>query len=230
MKNKKQTRNLKGQFAKEEPYSRLASLCGFLVIVASIALVGINIARQDKKIETTIRLDKEMIAYTRAIVVSQEQQAEADKALAEQVKEEVKEVKQEVKAVAKKVGIITKQNDYLKIEEAAKKVCAEKSFGEQCVKDLLGISYAEHKDFNCSRKGDGGKSRGCFQIYKTAHPEITDEQANNIELSARWTLNRMIHYNYPEYRSQAIRRHNGNPYIQQTKDYLDTVNYFVNQY
>ena len=47
----KQSRNKKGQFAKEEPYSRLASLLGFIVIVAGISIIGLNLYRQNKKIE-----------------------------------------------------------------------------------------------------------------------------------------------------------------------------------
>jgi len=72
-------RNKKGQFAKEEPYSRLASLCGFIVIVAGISIIGLNLYRQNKKIEQ--------------VEIKQEQQIVEIK----EVKEEVKEVKKEVK-------------------------------------------------------------------------------------------------------------------------------------
>lgn len=68
-------RNKKGQFAKEEPYS-LASLCGFIVIVAGISLIGLNLYRQNKKIEQ--------------VEIKQDQQIE-------EVKNEVVEVKKEVK-------------------------------------------------------------------------------------------------------------------------------------
>lgn len=226
MKNKKQVRNLKGQFTKEEPYSRIASLCGFILIIAGVGITLLNICRVDNKIETTIRLDREMIEYTRQIVVAQEQQAQAEKSLAESVEEVKKEVK-EVKTVVK---TIKAQNDYLKIEEAAKKVCSEKGFGKSCVADILGISYAEHHDFDCSKVGDNNSSFGCFQIYRKVHKSITVEQANDIEWSARWTLNRLISKGYGKYRSYAIRCHNGNPFIPKTKAYLDTVNKFVNQY
>jgi len=109
MKNKKQTRNLKGQFAKEEPYSRIASLCGLILIVAGVGVTLLNLCRVDKKIETTIRLDREMIEYTRQIVVSQEQQKQAEKALSEQVEEVKKEVKEEVKEVKAEVNEVKKE-------------------------------------------------------------------------------------------------------------------------
>lgn len=80
-------RNKKGQFAKEEPHSRLASLCGFIVIVAGISLIGLNLCRQNKKIEQ--------------VEIKQEQQIVEIK----EVKEEVKEVKEEVKEVKKDVKI-----------------------------------------------------------------------------------------------------------------------------
>ena len=80
-------RNKKGQFAKEEPYSRLASLLGFIVIVAGISIIGLNLYRQNKKIEQ--------------VEIKQEQQIVEIK----EVKEEVKEVKDDVKEVKKEVKI-----------------------------------------------------------------------------------------------------------------------------
>lgn len=205
-------RNKKGQFAKEEPYSRLASLLGFIVIVAGISLIGLNIYRQNKKIEQ--------------VEIKQEQQIVEIK----EVKEEVKEVKKEVVAVKKIVSTIEKQNDYFKIEQAAKVACKARGLGDYCVADLMGIAYAEHHDFDCSKVGDSGSSVGCFQIYRKVHKSITVEQASDIQWSTNWTLNRLISKGYGEYRSFAIRSHNGSPYIPKTKAYLDTVNKFVEQY
>lgn len=209
---KKQARNLKGQFAKEEPYSRLASLLGFIVIVAGISIIGLNLYRQNKKIEQ--------------VEIKQEQQIVEIK----EVKEEVKEVKKEVVAVKKIVSTIEKQNDYFEIEQAAKVACKARDLGDYCVADLMGIAYAEHHDFDCSKNGDSGSSIGCFQIYRVVHKSITVSQAEDINWSAKWTLNRLISNGYPTYRSNSIRRHNGDPRIPKTKEYLDTVNYFVSQY
>lgn len=205
-------RNKKGQFAKEEPYSRLASLLGFIVIVAGISLIGLNLYRQNKKIEQ--------------VEIKQEQQIVEIK----EVKEEVKEVKKEVVAVKKIVSTIEKQNDYFEIEKAAKVACKARDLGDYCVADLMGIAYAEHHDFDCSKVGDSGSSVGCFQIYRKVHKSITVEQASDIQWSTNWTLNRLISKGYGEYRSFAIRSHNGSPYIPKTKAYLDTVNKFVEQY
>lgn len=205
-------RNKKGQFAKEEPYSRLASLLGFIVIVAGISLIGLNLYRQNKKIEQ--------------VEIKQEQQIVEIK----EVKEEVKEVKKDVIAVKKIVSTIEKQNDYFEIEKAAKVACKARDLGDYCVADLMGIAYAEHHDFDCSKNGDSGSSVGCFQIYRKVHKSITVEQASDIQWSTNWTLNRLISKGYGEYRSFAIRSHNGSPYIPKTKAYLDTVNKFVEQY
>ena len=205
-------RNKKGQFAKEEPYSRLASLLGFIVIVAGISLIGLNLYRQNKKIEQ--------------VEIKQEQQIVEIK----EVKEEVKEVKKDVIAVKKIVSTIEKQNDYFEIEQAAKVACKSRGLGDYCVADLMGIAYAEHHDFDCSKNGDSGSSVGCFQIYRKVHKSITVEQASDIQWSTNWTLNRLISKGYGEYRSFAIRSHNGSPYIPKTKAYLDTVNKFVEQY
>ena len=211
-------RNKKGQFAKETPYS-LASLCGFIVIVAGISLIGLNLYRQNKKIEQ--------------VEIKQEQQIVEIKEVKEEVKEvkdDVKEVKKEVVAVKKIVSTIEKQKDYFEIEKAAKVACKARDLGDYCVADLMGIAYAEHHDFDCSKNGDSGSSVGCFQIYRKVHKSITVEQASDIQWSTNWTLNRLISKGYGEYRSFAIRSHNGSPYIPKTKAYLDTVNKFVEQY
>lgn len=208
-------RNKKGQFAKETPYS-LASFCGFIVIVAGIGLIGLNLYRQNKKIEQ--------------VEIKQEQQIEEVKAEVVEVKSEVKEVKKEVVAVKKIVSTIEKQNDYFEIEQAAKIACKARELGDFCVADLMGIAYAEHHDFDCSKNGDSNNSVGCWQIYRKVHKSITVEQARDIQWSTNWTLNRLISKGYPTYRSHAIRSHNGNPYIPKTKAYLDTVNRFIEQY
>jgi hypothetical protein len=219
-------RNKKGQFAKEEPYSSLASLCGFIVIVAGISIIGLNLYRQNKKIEQVEIKQEQQIVEIKEV----KEEVKEVKDEVKEVKAEVKEVKKEVVAVKKIVSTIEKQNDYFEIEKAAKVACKARDLGDYCVADLMGIAYAEHHDFDCSKVGDSGSSVGCFQIYRKVHKSITVEQASDIQWSTNWTLNRLISKGYGEYRSFAIRSHNGSPYIPKTKAYLDTVNKFVEQF
>lgn len=136
-------------------------------------------------------------------------------------------VKQEVKA-ERESYLIPRKSDRDEIERVAKIVCAEKGLGDYCWKDLVGITYAEHHDFNCSEKGDKGYSVGCYQIYRAIHTTITEEQAMDIDFATNWTLNRMIHYGYPVMRSYAIMKHNGTPGTDKTLKYLQTVNSYAN--
>jgi hypothetical protein len=96
----------------------------------------------------------------------------------------------------------------------------------QCRLDLMGIIYAETRDFS-NKLGDSNKSRGLFQIHKGYHPEITDEQANDPFFSAKWTLRRMIFKGYKTNRDYAIMSHNGTPNTKATLSYLETVNYYI---
>ena len=119
------------------------------------------------------------------------------------------------------------ETDRQKIERVAKEKCAEKGLGDFCWKDLLGIAYTETRAFNCKAVGDGGASHGCFQIHRGYHQHITVEQAQSIDFSVNWTLNRLIANGYPEYRSVSIMKHNGTPHTTRTKAYLETVNSYV---
>jgi hypothetical protein len=74
--------------------------------------------------------------------------------------------------------------------------------------DLLAMSFRE-AGHDCSRIGDNGKSRGCFQIQTKLHG-VTVEQAENPAWAAEWTLDRMVrNYDYPQNRTLSVRRHNG---------------------
>jgi len=105
----------------------------------------------------------------------------------------------------------------------AQKNCNKKGLGQKCVNDLLGMANRETK-FNNLAVGDNGSSYGLFQIHRGYHPEITVEQARDIEFSTNWTLNRLVAYGYPEFRSNAIMRHNGTPGTKKTLAYLASVN------
>ena len=54
----------------------------------------------------------------------------------------------------------------------------------------VGVAKAESR-LNCKAIGDGGKSRGCWQIYGPAHPGVTKEQAHDIIWSTQWSLDEM---------------------------------------
>lgn len=74
--------------------------------------------------------------------------------------------------------------------------------------DLLAMSFRE-AGHDCSRIGDNGKSRGCFQIQTKLHG-VTVEQAENPAWAAEWSLDRMVrNYDYPRNRMLSVRRHNG---------------------
>jgi hypothetical protein len=53
------------------------------------------------------------------------------------------------------------------------------------------------------------------------------EQARDINFNIKWTLDRMIHYGYPVYRSRAIMKHNGTPNTPNTLRYLASINQYV---
>lgn len=110
----------------------------------------------------------------------------------------------------------------LRIE--AREECNKRDLGEYCVDDLMGMVWTESR-FNPDTVGDNGSSHGLFQIHLGYHPNITKKQARKIGFSVEWTLNRMVEkYNYPEYRSIAIRGHNGSPNNPRTLTYLRSVN------
>lgn len=112
------------------------------------------------------------------------------------------------------------------IRDIATEECYKRGLGDYCVEDTLAIAWVESR-FNCNANGDSGKSFGCFQIYIKAHPDISPELAKDIVFSTKWTIDNLINHGYPEYRSYAIRRHNGDPTINQTLVYLEKVNNYL---
>ena len=82
------------------------------------------------------------------------------------------------------------------------------AFASTCYYDLLAMAYAESR-FNCEAVGDGGRSRGCFQIQTALHG-VSVADAERYEFAAEWTVDRMVRdLAYPTYRTAAITRHNG---------------------
>jgi soluble lytic murein transglycosylase-like protein len=87
----------------------------------------------------------------------------------------------------------------------------------------MAMAWTESR-FNVNAIGDNGASQGLYQIHLGYHPEITQAQARDIEFSTNWTLNRLIAYGYPVYRSYAVMKHNGTPNTPNTLAYLSRVN------
>lgn len=94
----------------------------------------------------------------------------------------------------------------------------------ECASDLVAMAGVETGNYyNFEAIGDGGKSKGIFQIHQGYHRHITDEQAFDPYFSADWTLARMINNGYKTNRDYAIRRHNGG-INWRTLAYLEKVN------
>jgi hypothetical protein len=105
----------------------------------------------------------------------------------------------------------------------AEEECNKRGHGDFCIKDMLAMAWTESR-LDPNAIGDNGASHGLYQIHLGYHPHITQAQARDIEFSIKWTLDRLEKYNYPVYRSYAIRRHNGSATNPRTLAYLDSVN------
>jgi hypothetical protein len=116
-----------------------------------------------------------------------------------------------------------------RILAVAKTYCAARKFGEYCIKDLIALAYAESR-FNCQKIGDGGMSFGCYQIHLGYHPNISKEQARDLNFAINWTLNRMVSKGYPKYRSVSLMAHNGTPNSPKTLSYLSLINAYREKY
>jgi hypothetical protein len=122
-------------------------------------------------------------------------------------------------------------NTYIteQILSIAKKSCAARKLGEYCTKDMLAIAFAESR-FNCQKIGDKGMSFGCYQIHLGYHPNISKEQARDLNFAINWTLNRMVSKGYPKYRSVSLMAHNGTPNSPKTLAYLNLINSYREKY
>ena len=81
-------------------------------------------------------------------------------------------------------------------------------FRTTCYNDLLAMAWKESR-YRCHAVGDGGKSRGCFQIQTRLHG-VSVAHADDYAWAAEWTVDRMVkNHGYPRFRSIAIIRHNG---------------------
>jgi len=107
----------------------------------------------------------------------------------------------------------------------AKRECKKRNLENYCVEDMLGMAWVESR-FNCEVIGDFGASHGCFQIHQGYHKEVTQSQAEDLNFAIKWTLDRLIRKGYPEYRTNAIRSHNGSVTNPATLNYYNMVDSF----
>ncbi len=92
-------------------------------------------------------------------------------------------------------------------------------------KILWGL-YIKETQGNCNRIGDlhfVKESVGCYQINKYFHPDITYEQATNLEWSSRWVSKRLKKYAEIGGWDYSIAKHNGNPANPQVQAYVSHV-------
>jgi hypothetical protein len=116
---------------------------------------------------------------------------------------------------------------YLASFQACKKHSIEDL--ENCARDLMAMAATETgNSFNFKAVGDGGKSKGIFQIHQGYHKHIINEQAFDPYFAADWALTRMINYGYKTNRDFAIMKHNGTPNTPNTLYYLSKVNKYKN--
>lgn len=98
---------------------------------------------------------------------------------------------------------------------------------------ILYALFQKETQGNCNREGDHQfikTSIGCYQINRYFHPEVTWEQATDLEWSSHWTAKRLKR-NADKYgMANAIMRHNGSPtnpavqaYYQDVKQIIETL-------
>jgi hypothetical protein len=76
------------------------------------------------------------------------------------------------------------------VEQRIREIGKELGLKQWEIDRAIKIGFCE-SGLRTEAKGDGTKSRGVWQIYRPAHPEITDEQAHDLEWSTGWSLTRM---------------------------------------
>lgn len=74
------------------------------------------------------------------------------------------------------------------VEALIRRIAGEMGFGDA---DFLVRLARCESGLRPNALGDHGQSRGLFQIYRPAHPTVTDEQAYNPEWAIRWTINKI---------------------------------------
>jgi len=80
------------------------------------------------------------------------------------------------------------ENVEMSVSDEIKLIAEDNNF--EWVDYLLRLANCESK-FDKYAIGDNGKSRGIFQIHSGYHPDITNEQAFNVEFATVWTMNKI---------------------------------------
>lgn len=93
------------------------------------------------------------------------------------------------------------------LSETLTAVCAQRGYGEDCAKILLGMAWKESNLIG-SAVGDYGAARGYFQIHYRLH-RVPLACAQDLRCSADWTIDYMESNGYPRYRHWAVQCHNG---------------------
>lgn len=92
-------------------------------------------------------------------------------------------------------------------EKTVKKIASEEGIDWK----VLWAIYQKESQGDCQRIGDGhlkNPSIGCYQINQGYHPQITMEQATDLEWSSRWTAQRLKKHESLGL-DEMIRSHNG---------------------
>lgn len=88
---------------------------------------------------------------------------------------------------------------------------------------ILAALFQKETQWNCSRIGDTHlpkASVGCYQISRIYHPEVTDEQAMDLEWSSRWVSKRLKTKADKWGWDIAVMMHNGSPTNPAVQAYL----------
>lgn len=79
--------------------------------------------------------------------------------------------------------------DDLSVEQKIRRIALEQNF--PYTDYLLRLSFCE-SSWNPKANGDNGNSWGLYQIHLGYHPEITPEQAMDIQWSTEWTMDKIL--------------------------------------
>jgi hypothetical protein len=194
----------KYQQQKQNKFKRVFLLALFLCIAIGTTYEAIQANLREEECKMSNTTQNELTLHHEPPVAS-------EKVLGEEIEVEI-------------ITLHTNRPDIeTQIHLIAEEECNKRGHGDFCIKDMLAMAWTESR-LDPNAIGDNGASHGLYQIHLGYHPHITQAQARDIEFSIKWTLDRLEKYNYPVYRSYAIRRHNGSATNPRTLAYLDSVN------
>jgi len=106
-------------------------------------------------------------------------------------------------------GSIEYPINYLKMPSTPQRIAISAIIVEQQIRQIAENEGFEWPDYLCrlaecesgmnpNARGDSGHSRGLFQIHELYWPDVSDEEAFDIEWSTKWTID-MINAGYQHY-------------------------------